>query len=307
MRETKVNKRGKFSIFERMTATSKFSAKRSKPNYFFSILGVALVLFILGILGWIAMNAGKLEQYFKENVQLHAFIRENTPQKDIDSLKGYIDAQPYTRNSEFVSKDMAKQRFIRDGNDDWSKIIDYNPLPASIDFTVRSAYLNHDSLQNILTDLKQHIIVKDVTYPQAVVDQLNDNVRKAELILLVVVVCLSLVAIILIFTTIKLAMFSNRFLIKTMQMVGATRNFIARPFDMRAIVNGLISAGLAIAAITALIIWAEQAVPNLKALRDNVLLLGLFGALVLIGVSITFISTHRAVVRYLKMKLDDLY
>jgi cell division transport system permease protein len=289
-----------------MTATSKFSAKRSKPNYFFSILGVALVLFILGILGWIAMNAGKLEQYFKENVQLHVFIRENTPQKDIDSLKSYIESQPYTRTAQFVSKDMAKQLFIKDGND-WSRVIDGNPLPASIDFNVRSPYLNHDSLQTISTDLQQHLIVQDVTYPKAVVDQLNDNVRKAELILLVIVVCLSLVAIILIFTTIKLAMFSNRFLIKTMQMVGATRNFIARPFDLRAIANGLISAGLAIAAITALIIWAEQAVPDLKALRDNMLLLGLFGALVLIGVSITFISTHRAVVRYLKMKLDDLY
>jgi cell division transport system permease protein len=289
-----------------MTATSKFSAKRSKPNYFFSILGVALVLFILGILGWIAINAGKLEQYFKENIQVHAFIRENTPQKDIDSLKGYIDAQPYTRKSEFISKDMAKQLFIKDGND-WSKVIEGNPLHASIDFYVRSPYLNHDSLQTISADLQQHLIIQDVTYPKAVVDQLNDNVRKAELILLVIVVCLSLVTIILIFTTIKLAMFSNRFLIKTMQMVGATRNFIARPFDLRAIVNGLISAGLAIAAITALIIWAEQAVPDLKALRDNVLLLGLFGALVFIGVSITFISTHRAVVRYLKMKLDDLY
>ncbi len=289
-----------------MTATSKFSAKRSKPNYFFSILGVALVLFILGILGWIAINAGKLEQYFKENIQVHAFIRENTPQKDIDSLKSYIDAQPYTRKSEFISKDMAKQLFIKDGND-WSKVIDGNPLHASIDFYVRSPYLNHDSLQTISTDLQQHLIVQDVTYPKAVVDQLNDNVRKAELILLVIVVCLSLVTIILIFTTIKLAMFSNRFLIKTMQMVGATRNFIARPFDLRAVVNGLISSGLAIAAITALIVWAEQAVPDLKALRDNMLLLGLFAALVFIGVSITFISTHRAVVRYLKMKLDDLY
>jgi cell division transport system permease protein len=128
-----------------------------------------------------------------------------------------------------------------------------------------------------------------------------------ELILLVIVALLGLVVILLIDTTIKLAMFSNRFLIKTMQMVGATRVFIARPFDLKAIVNGMISALIAIAAIILLIVWAEQALPDLKALRDNYLLAILFGGLLFLGVSITFISTHRAVVKYLKMKLDDLY
>jgi cell division transport system permease protein len=290
-----------------MTATSKFSAKRSKPNYFFSILGVALVLFILGILGWIVINAGKLEQYFRESVQIQAFIRENTPERDIDSLKNYISSLPYTREVEYVTKDMAKQRFIQDGNDDWARVLDYNPLPASIDFKVRSAYVNQDSLSAISRDIQQHIIISEVRYPVAVVDNLNKNVRKVELILLVIVAVLGLVVILLIDTTIKLAMFSNRFLIKTMQMVGATRVFIARPFDLKAVLNGMISALIAIVAITLLIIWAEQALPDLKALRDNLLLAILFGGLLFLGVSITFISTHRAVVKYLKMKLDDLY
>lgn len=290
-----------------MNATSKFSAKRSKPNYFFSILGVALVLFILGILGWIVINAGKLEQYFRESVQIQAFIRENTPQKDIDSLRNYIASLPYCRDVEYVTKDMAKQRFVKDGNDDWSRVLDYNPLPASIDFKVKSAYVNQDSLSAICRDIQQHIIISEVKYPVAVVDNLNKNVRKVELILLVIVILLGLVVILLIDTTIKLAMFSNRFLIKTMQMVGATRVFIARPFDLKAILNGMISALIAIAAIVALIIWAEQALPDLKALRDNGLLAILFGGLLFIGVSITFISTHRSVVKYLKMKLDDLY
>jgi len=290
-----------------MNATSKFSAKRSKPNYFFSILGVALVLFILGILGWIVINAGKLEQYFRESVQLQAFIRENTPQKDIDSLRNYIASLPYTREVEYITKDMAKQRFVKDGNDDWSRVLDYNPLPASIDFKVKSAYVNQDSLSAICRDIQQHIIISEVKYPVAVVDNLNKNVRKVELILLVIVILLGLVVILLIDTTIKLAMFSNRFLIKTMQMVGATRVFIARPFDVKAILNGMISALISIAAIIALIIWAEQALPDLKALRDNGLLAILFGGLLFLGVSITFISTHRSVVKYLKMKLDDLY
>jgi cell division transport system permease protein len=289
-----------------MTTTSKFSAKRTKHSYFFSILGVALVLFILGILGWIIINAGKLEQYFRESVEIHAFIRENTPQREIDSLKNYIAAQPYTRRVEYVSKDMAKELFVKDGNE-WSTVLDYNPLPASINFKVRSEYVNQDSLSVITHDIAQQLIIKEVKYPKAVVDNLNKNVRKVELILLVIVILLGLVVILLIDTTIKLAMFSNRFLIKTMQMVGATRVFIARPFDRKAIFNGMLSALIAIVAIVLLILWSEQALPDLKALRDNMLLAMLFAGILFIGVSITFISTHRSVVKYLKMKLDDLY
>jgi cell division transport system permease protein len=287
--------------------TSKFSAKRSKPSYFFSILGVALVLFILGILGWIVINAGKLEEYLRGNVEIQAFIRENTPQREVDSLKAYIAAQPYTRQVEYVSKDMARERFIKDGNDDWSRVLDYNPLPASLDFKVRNDYVNQDSLSVITRDIQQHLIISEVKYPIAVVDNLNRNVRKAELILLVIVILLGLVAILLIDTTIKLAMFSNRFLIKTMQMVGATRVFIARPFGLKALLNGLISAVIAIVAIVLLIFWSEQALPDLKALRDNLLLSALFGGILFIGVSITYVSTYRSVVKYLKMKLDDLY
>ncbi len=290
-----------------MTATSKFSAKRSKPSYFFSILGVALLLFILGNLGLIVCNSGKLEQYFRESVEIQAFIRENTPQKEIDSLKSYIQSQTYTLEVEYVTMDMAKSRFVKDGNDDWSRVLDYNPLPASIDFKVKSAYVNHDTLSAICKDIQQHLIVSEVKYPVTVVDNLNKNVSKVELILLVIVIVLGVVVILLIDTTIKLAMFSNRFLIKTMQMVGATRVFIARPFDLKAILNGMISALIAIAAILALIVWAEQALPDLKALRDNSLLAILFGGILFIGVSITFISTHRSVIKYLKMKLDDLY
>ncbi|HTJ13513.1 MAG TPA: permease-like cell division protein FtsX [Dinghuibacter sp.] len=290
-----------------MTTTSKFSAKRSKPNYFFSILGVALVLFILGILGWIVINANKLEEYLRGNVEIQAFIRENTPQREVDSLKAYIAAQPYTRQVEYISKDEARQRFIKDGNDDWSRVLDYNPLPASLDFRVKNEYVNQDSLSVITRDIQQHLIVQEVKYPVAVVDNLNRNVRQAEMILLAIVILLAVITIVLIDTTIKLAMFSNRFLIKTMQMVGATRVFIARPFDLKAVVNGLISALIAIAAVATLIFWAERALPDLKALRDNMLLGILFGGLLFIGVSITFLSTHRSVVKYLKMKLDDLY
>jgi cell division transport system permease protein len=117
-----------------MAAQSKSSMKRSKPSYFMAILGVALVLFILGMLGWLVINASKLESYFKGSVQVNAFIREGSPQKEVDLVKKAITAKPYARNVEYTSKEAARAKFIGDGNEDWNKVLDYNPLPASIDF-----------------------------------------------------------------------------------------------------------------------------------------------------------------------------
>jgi cell division transport system permease protein len=291
-----------------MTEVSKTSMKRSKPSYFMAILGVALVLFILGILGWITINASKLENYFKGSVQVHAFIREGSQQREIDSLRNFVQALPYARNVEYITKDMARAKFIGDGNEDWNKVLDFNPLPASVDFYLDPSVVNKDSLTRIASTIQQFFIVSEVSYPDAVVSNLNNVVRKIELGLLVLSAVLALIAIILIDNTIKLAMFSNRFLIKTMQMVGATRWFISCPFDRTAVLNGLYSALLAIGAIV-LIIYAVETwwLPEIKALRDNTLLITLFLALVGIGIGITYISTHRSVTKYLKMKLDDLY
>jgi cell division transport system permease protein len=273
-----------------------------------SILGVALVLFILGLLGWIVINASKLENYFKGNVQLHAFIREGSPQKDIDSLVNFVQSRPYAKNVEYVTKEMAKQKFIGDNNEDWNKVLDFNPLPASVDFYLQPQYVNKDSIGAIIADVQKIFIVSEVKYPDAVVNSLNSLVRKVELVLLVIAALLSLIAIILIDNTIKLAMFSHRFIIKTMQMVGATRWFISKPFDRKAIINGLISALLAIGAILIIIYSVEQwYLPEIKALRDNGLMILLFLALIVMGIGITFFSTHRSVTKYLKMKLDDLY
>ncbi len=273
-----------------------------------AILGVALVLFILGMLGWLVINASKLESYFKGSVQVHAFIREGSPDSEIDAVRKKIQVRPYARNVEFTSKEMARAKFIGDGNQEWNNVLDYNPLPASIDFYLKPEYVNKDSLIKITAEIKKNFIVSEVKYPDAVVSNLNNIVKKTEYFLLSLAGILALIVIILIDNTIKLAMFSNRFLIKTMQMVGATRWFISKPFDSRAILNGLISAGIAIGALLLMIYTVENWwLPEIKALRDNVMLILLFLGLSLIGISITFISTHRSVTKYLKMKLDDLY
>ena len=240
-------------------------------------------------------------------MQVQVYLRENAPQNDIDSLMSYIKSKPYTTSAVHITKDMAKQKFLQQNNEDWDKVLDYNPLPASIDFNLRSEYVNKDSLQNITADLSQNIIVSEIRYPTEVVSNLNTVVKKIGLVLLGAVTLLGILVLVLIDNTIKLAMFSNRFLIKTMQMVGATRWFISKPFDAKAVINGFISAVIAITVLLIFIFSVEKWLPEVKVLRDYWLLALLFIAIIIIGVVITFISTHRSVTKYLKMKLDDLY
>ncbi|MBS1917366.1 MAG: hypothetical protein JST87_13895 [Bacteroidetes bacterium] len=290
-----------------MAQPGKGYAKRSTPSYVMAIIGVSVVLFLLGILGWIVINANKLGEYFKENVEVRVYVRENVSAKDSAALVNYISSQPYTKSYEYVTKELAKQKYLADGNKDWGAVLDKNPLPASVNFKIRSQYATTDSLTKIQADLSQNIAVSDVQYNQSLVANLNTIINKISLILLIVVVVISVLVIILIDNTIRLAMFSNRFLIKTMQMVGATRWFIAKPMDIRALINGAISGIIAIAGIVGIIFLAERWLPEMRALRDYTLLGGLFIVIILFGIGISFFSTHRSVIKYLKMKLDDLY
>lgn len=290
-----------------MPQPGRLSARRSKPSYVMAITGVAFVLLILGVLGWLLINANKLGQHFQESIEVRVYLRENITSKDSSDLVNYVGTQPYVRSFEFVSKDQAKKKYLEDGNQDWGTVLDNNPLPASINFTIRSQYAQADSLQKIQAALQQNLAVSDIQYPKSLVANLNNIIQKITIVMLVIAIVICILVIILIDNTIRLAMFSNRFLIKTMQMVGATRWFIARPMNMRAIINGAISGLIAVAGILAFIFFAERWLPEIKALRDNGSLGIMFLLIVLIGIGISLASTHRSVIKYLKMKLDDLY
>ena len=291
-----------------MAQFGKASSKRGKPSYFMSILGVTLVLFLLGIIGLLIINAHKLGQHFKENVEVSVHLRGDLNPKDSLALVQYIASKPYVKEYTYVTKEMAKKKYLSDGNEDWDKVLTENPLPNSIDFGLKGEYVNSDTLANIKRDLEQQTYVTDVQYQGALVEKLTTNIRKISIVLLVVAIVLSLVVIILIDNTIRLAMFSNRFLIKTMQMVGATRWFIAKPMNVRAVINGAASGLIASAAVYSLVLIVQKFIlPELKALQDTKATMLLFIALIILGVGITLFSTHRSVVKYLRMKLDDLY
>jgi len=292
-----------------MAQFGKASSKRSKPSYIYSIVGVALVLFIMGVLGWMFLNFNAVGNSFKEDIRISAYLR--TLNKDtINQIQTFISNKPYAKNVTYVNKDTAKLIWGKEGNnEDWAKILDYNPLPESIDFYAKSDYVNQDSLAKISADIMgtwgNH--VDELQYPKMLVNNLNERASKLGLIFIVVAILLCAIVIVSIDNTIRLAMFSNRFLIKTMQMVGATRSFIARPMNIRAVLNGLISASISILLLFILIQWAERQFEQLADIRDTKLTLILFGGMILIGVGISLFSTHRSVIKYLKMSLDDLY
>ncbi len=291
-----------------MAEVGKSSLKRSKPNYIYTIIGVSLVLFIMGIMGWFFLNINSVGNSFKEDIRLSAYLR--TLNKDtIGQIQQFIASKPYAKDVTYVDKNSAKQIWNKENNEDWAKILDVNPLPESIDFYAKAEYVNKDSLLKISDDLMGAYgnQITDLQYPQTLVNNLNEKASKIGLIFLVVAILLSLIVIFSIDNTIRLAMFSNRFLIKTMQMVGATQGFIAKPLNIRALINGLISSGIAIVLLFSLIGWAESQFPQLKVIRNMSHTLILFGGITILGVGISVFSTYRSVLKYLKMKLDELY
>jgi len=293
--------------FNNMAQSGKASIKRGKPSYFMSILGVTLVLFLLGIIGWLIINANKLGDHFKESVEVNAYLRSDLNPKDSAGLVDYIASRPYIKSYTYTTKEMAKKKYIADGNESWDKILTENPLDNSIDFKIKKEYLNTDTLANIKKDLLQNVYVKEVDYPEALIGTMSKNIRLVSVYLLIIAFIIAIVVIFLIDNTIRLAMFSNRFLIKTMQMVGATRGFIAKPLDLKAIANGAVSGAIASIILYFIIMVIERYVSWFKAVHDNGLLFLLFFILILLGISITVFSTHRSVLKYLRMKLDDLY
>ena len=290
-----------------MVRPGKASIKRGKPSYFMAILGVTLVLCLMGIIGLVTINGRKVIRSFKESVQVNVFLKENIKDTARESLQNYIASQPYVKELKFTDIETAKKEWVKSGGEDFKEFIENSLLPTSIDFKLKAEFLDSARLVAIKADLMRFPIVDEVKYPTAIVGQMESNFRFISIALLVIAILISIMVIILIDNTIRLAMFSNRFLIKTMQMVGATRWYIAKPLDIRAIINGAISGIIATGLVYLLVLLAENFFDGFKTLRDTQSLLLLGFVLVLLGIGITLFSTHRSVLKYLRMKLDELY
>ncbi|MEO6949900.1 MAG: permease-like cell division protein FtsX [Ginsengibacter sp.] len=292
-----------------MAQFGKASTKRGKPSYVYAIIGVSLVLFLFGIVAWIFLNIKKTGDYFKENIQLHAYIYRTATPVEIDSLKNYIDSLPYAVGVEYITKEKAIEKYNQENDTLWKTLAISNPLPESIDFYVKADFVEQDSLSALESKLMTRFptTVSEFQTPKGTVASVSQFVKTSTLVLLIVAIILSLLVIVSIDNTIRLAMYSNRFIIKTMQMVGATRGFITKPLAGRAVINGIIASAIAIGLMWGFIYLAEKFIPYMQTLHDTNNMLLIFAGIIILGIAITVLSTYRSALKYLKMKLDELY
>jgi cell division transport system permease protein len=292
-----------------MSEFSDKSTKRTKPNYIYSIISVALVLFLLGFFGLIILHAQRLMIVFKEKVNILAELKESSPQSDIETFQLALNSYEFVKDGSvnFISKEEAVELMQEEFGEDFLKLDLPNPFFDVITFNVKAVYLEKDSLQNIREELLSYDAVNDVFYQESLTNNIGKNIRKLGFLALGISLFFILVAVTLIHNTIRLALYSNRFLIKNMELVGASWEFISRPYIMKAILQGVISSLIAIAALGLIMYWVWQDIPEIRELKDipGYIALGVF--LIAIGILINTLSTYLVVNKYLKMQVDDLY
>ena len=286
---------------------SKFQKLKFKPNYLSSITIISLVLFLLGFLGIIIIHAQELSEYFKENIEVSLIFQDNARETEILQFEKQLEAEDYIKQVKYVSKEDAAEILKKEYGEDFISLLGYNPLYGSLNIHLKADYANSDSLKWIEKSILANKTVKEVYYQKTLVDLINKNVKNVGIIIIMISFLLFIIAVSLIDNAIRLTMYSNRFLIKSMQLVGATRAFIIGPFTKRGISNGLISGLLAVIVLFLTIRYAQNQLPDLILIQDWTRFTLLFLVIILIGVLISWLSIHRSVSKYLKTKIDELY
>lgn len=285
----------------------KYSRRRLRSSYFSTVISIALVLFMLGTLGLIVLQAKKLSDYVKENIGVSIFLKENVKEVDIVKLQKSLDATHFVKSTSFITKEQAAENLKNDLGEDFVSFLGYNPLLPSIDVYLKADYAHPDSIAWIEKELMENQGIKEVSYQRSLVSLVNENVKKISSVLLAFSGLLLIIAIALINNSIRLSIYSKRFLIKSMQLVGATQGFIRRPFVMRGISHGIYGAFIAILLLVGLIYSAQKEMPELFELKDIELFASLFGIVLILGMLIAWICTSLAVRKYLRIKTEHLY
>ena len=281
--------------------------KKLRSSSITTVVSIALVLFILGLLALLVMDAQKITSEVKENITVQVILNGNAKEADVARLQKMLDASVYVKSTNFITKDSAAKQLQKDLGEDFVSFLGYNPLLSSINIHLKAPYANMDSLKWIEKKLTAFSQVKEVIYQKAMVNMMNENLKKVSLIMVGFGGLLMLVALALINNTIRLRIYSKRFLIKTMQLVGATQSFIRRPFIWNGVLHGIYAGVIALIMIVALVHWAEVEMPDLRELSDARSYLILTGLVLTLGIAISWISTFFALRRYLRLNADELY
>lgn len=285
----------------------KFQKRRLISSYFSVVLSVFLVLFLLGILGLFIVNSRKLANDFRENIPMTVFFKKEATDSTIQAFEKELKAAKFQKKFVYVSKEQAAKEHSDILGEDFLSFLGENPLQNSFDINLVANYVERDSIAKIESHFRKNPMIADIVYDKQLVNLVNDNIKNVSMWILIISGFLTVVAVLLINSSLRLSIHSNRFIIKTMQMVGATKSFIRKPFIIRSIKLGMIGAGLAIVALIVLLTYIETNFPGLGILENKIVILcilvGVFG----LGVLITWLSTYFATQRFLNLRTDDLY
>jgi cell division transport system permease protein len=285
----------------------KFQKRRLISSYFSVVLSVFLVLFLLGMLGLFIINSKKLADDFRENIAMTVFFKNEANDTIIKSFDAELKKAPFAKTFEYVSKDAAAKQHTDIIGEDFVTFLGENPLQNSFDIHLKADYVYKDSIAKVESQLRKNPMISDIVYDKQLVNLVNDNIKKVSMWILIISGFFTIIAVLLINSSLRLSIHSNRFIIKTMQMVGATKAFIRKPFVLRSVRLGMIGAGLAIIALIGVLIYLESNFPDLGLLDDQLLIALVLISVFALGVLITWISTYFATQRFLNLRTDDLY
>jgi len=285
----------------------KFQKRRLISSYFSVVLSVFLVLFLLGMLGLFIINSKKLADDFRENIAMTVFFKNEANDTIIKSFNAELKRAPFAKTFEYVSKDAAAKQHTDIIGEDFVTFLGENPLQNSFDIHLKADYVYKDSIAKVESQLRKNPMISDIVYDKQLVNLVNDNIKKVSMWILIISGFFTVIAVLLINSSLRLSIHSNRFIIKTMQMVGATKAFIRKPFVLRSVRLGMIGAGLAIIALIGVLIYLESNFPDLGLLDDQLLIALVLISVFALGVLITWVSTYFATQRFLNLRTDDLY
>lgn len=285
------------------------SKRRVAGSYFMSLMSIALVLFLLGVFALLIMHAKKLSNHLKENIGFEIVMNSNVKEANILRLQKELDAMPAVKSTEYITKEEAIRRLSDDLGEDFLQWLgnEENPLLPSIDVRFNAAWANNDSLNVIESQLLGNADIKEVYYQKSLVDLINQNVRRIGFALMIASVILLIIAVTLIRNTIRLSIYSKRFLVRSMQLVGATASYIRRPFIKSGISQGFFGALLADAFLALLLYGLNKRIPEMSAIQDYKITIGIFIGIIILGILLGGLSTHSALRKYLNADVDRLY
>jgi cell division transport system permease protein len=286
----------------------KFTKRRLRASYITSVISITLVLFMLGFFGLIVLHSKLIGKHVKENIRMEVFMKREAKEAEIFRLKKELDGKESVKLTRYISASEAKESYTQEVGEDFVKFLDgENPLHASIVIHLNEEFANVEVLKKLSAELQTNSVVEEVRFYEDYVRAINENIARISLFFVVISSLLLLISIVLINNTIRLSVYSNRFIIRSMKLIGATQGFIRRPFILRGMMQGIISAFLSILILVGILFKLHDFYPDLISLQQIDYYLILFGGIMLVGILISWWSSSLSVRRYIRMKIDNLY